>query len=160
MQMVSILLWCSLLATTFGEDDKLPEAGSDKRRYLLHCSAEDNFVLQVVVSYQIGTLSEGSFTEYFKEVFSDALMVSASMGQSIGCGPEGTVYTSTDASPGDDGIQISIVVERTDKNPSEYRTEFLSPWSKLSYEASDSKAKISATLTWRDQGAQGRASGS
>jgi len=136
----------------------LSAAGADLQRYFVHCSPKEDHAFKVTVDFDVKDLAKRSFTEYFKEEYSKEMIGEASGGLEIACGSGASLYIDESAESRDKGIEVSLEIKRTGKNPGSYEKKFLVPWTQLHFDASDTRAKITATVVWkaRDESAAGR----
>lgn len=136
----------------------LSAGGADMQRYFVHCSPKEHYAFKVTVDFDVKGLAKSSFTEYFKEEYSKEPIGDYSGGMEIACGSGASLYIDESASPEDKGIEVSLGIKRTGKDPDSYEKKFLIPWTQLHYDASDSRAKIAATVVWkmRSEPAAGR----
>ena len=127
----------------------LPAQSSEMQRYILHCSAKENPLLKVKIDYDIKNLIKDSFSQYFKEKYSEDPIGSVSGGCSIGCGFGSSLYSSISVSAEDRGLEVSMDIKRTGNNPVSYQKTFFIPWKELKHDESDSRSTIKAVVTWR-----------
>ena len=130
----------------------LSAAGADLQRYFVHCSPKENYAFKVTVDFDVKGLGKSSFTEYFKEEYSPEMISGVSGSMEIACGSGASLYIDESAEPRDKGIEVSLGIKQTGKNPSSYEKTFLVPWTRLHFDASDTRAKITATVAWKPRG--------
>lgn len=140
---------CAFIACVQADSLEAFHSNETRVAYLV-CNEKDDPTFSVTLDYNIADFLKTSQTIYFKKTVVNRWSAHGSVQGSIGCGTGTSLHASIKSSAKDDGIHISTNFRRIGKEPNQYSSTFVIPWTSLNFKVSDDRATIHATVRWNN----------